>query len=131
MDSAYFINFDDLDLNVRAKKAGFRIVYVPYAAMWHKVSAAMGIGSPSTIYYMTRNELRFFWTHTPGILKFFAPVKILVRTLRTIAAWTFYKKYHSDTFKKKRAANIYAVCDFLRGRFGKMDREVASILMKI
>ncbi len=130
MDSDYFINFDDLDMNVRARKSGFRIVYVPYAAMWHKVSAAMGIGSPSTTYYMTRNELRFFWTHTPGTLKIFASAKILIRTLRTIAAWTFYKKYHSDTFRKKRAANIYAIRDFLGGRFGKIDPKVYSILMK-
>ena len=130
MDADYFINFDDLDLNVRANKAGFRIVYVPYAAMWHMVSAAMGIGSPSTTYYMTRNELRFFWMHAPGIEKVIAPVKILLRTMRTIAAWTFYKKYHSDTFRKKRTANIYAIRDFLRGRFGKMGPEVFNMLTR-
>lgn len=29
----YFINFDDMDLNMRTRKAGFKIVYVPTARM--------------------------------------------------------------------------------------------------
>ncbi len=35
---------EDADYSLRAKRAGFRVVYVPQAKVWHKVSASTGGG---------------------------------------------------------------------------------------
>lgn len=44
-DPAYFPAYvEDADLSMRARLAGYRIVYVPKAKVWHKVSAFSGGG---------------------------------------------------------------------------------------
>jgi hypothetical protein len=46
IDPYYFIYFDETDFCVRASRAGHRIVYVPKARLWHKISRSMGgVGS--------------------------------------------------------------------------------------
>jgi GT2 family glycosyltransferase len=126
MDSKYFINYDDLDLNLRAKKAGYKIVYVPRAVMWHKVSAAMGQASPATTYYMIRNSLLFFWTHTPAFWKIPAISQILFRSIRTLSAWTIKEKYRSELFARKRNAGLLALKDFFLRKYGKMGPDAAK-----
>lgn len=125
LDGNFFINYDDLDLNVRAVDAGYEVVYVPAAFMWHKVSAAMGLASPATTYYMTRNSLLFFWKHSPASLKLVSVLRILLRTFRTLMAWTFLPSYHDGKYTLKKNALLYAVRDFITKRFGKMGSEVS------
>jgi GT2 family glycosyltransferase len=125
LDGRYFINYDDADIGLRACEAGFRVVYVPRASMWHKVSAAMGQASPATTYYMTRNRLLLFWKHGSGHRRVLALTRITLGTLRTIAAWTLKPKYKADgTFRRRRDANVLALRDFYLGRFGKMGPDV-------
>lgn len=125
MDGRYFINFDDLDLNVRSQRAGYKIVYVPAARMWHRVSSSMGLASPGTTYYMTRNALLFFWSHAPGIWKYNDVLRITLRTIRTIMAWSLKPEFRNNAqYNLKRAANIFALRDFFLGRFGKMGQDV-------
>jgi GT2 family glycosyltransferase len=127
MDCKYFINFDDLDLNTRARKAGFRVMYVPTAVMWHKVSAAMGLASPATTYYMTRNSLLFFLTHGPGPWKYIELLQILARCVRTISAWSIKSNYRTEIYRRKRDANLMALRDFFQGRYGKMGPDVVRV----
>ena len=127
MNAAYFINYDDLDWNVRARKAGYKVIYVPQAKMWHKVSAAMGQASPATTYYMTRNSLLFFWKNSPAKWKYLVIFRIFFRTLWVVSAWTVKREYQSELFRRKRTANLLALRDFCSGRFGKMGEDVAKI----
>lgn len=44
-DPVYFPAYsEDADLSVRAARAGYRLIYVPQAKVWHKVSASSGGG---------------------------------------------------------------------------------------
>ncbi|HLE15176.1 MAG TPA: glycosyltransferase family 2 protein [Anaerolineales bacterium] len=126
LDPRYFINFDDADLGLRTKKAGFQVICWPAARMWHKVSAAMGQASPATTYYMTRNLLLLFSSHAHGTERLQALLRILARTLRTVGTWTLKPAYRGDAlFQRRRDANLYAMRDFFIGRFGKMGSDVA------
>lgn len=60
LDDKYFLYLEDMDFCVRAKKAGFKIVFAPKAILWHKNAVSTG-GSGSKIqdYYFTRNRLLF------------------------------------------------------------------------
>lgn len=61
------IYYEDVDLCVRARQAGYRLLLVPRARMWHKVSASGGgAGSPRERYLMGRNSVRFFRKHVRG-----------------------------------------------------------------
>lgn len=59
-DEKYFLYLEDMDFCVRAKRAGFKIIYEPSAILWHKNAAsAGGSGSKLQDYYITRNRLLF------------------------------------------------------------------------
>ena len=56
----YFLYLEDMDFCVRAKRAGFKIIFEPKAILWHK-NASSGGGSGSSLqdYYISRNRLLF------------------------------------------------------------------------
>jgi len=51
--------YEDIDLSMRIKKAGFEVLYIPSANVWHKVAQSSGIGSGLNDYFITRNRLLF------------------------------------------------------------------------
>ena len=120
LDPIYYLNYEDVDWGIRAIRQGFGVWYVPEAKLWHKVSATMGQASPINTYYMTRNALLFFWKNAPQQYKWSAIIHIILRTFRTIGAWTAYPKYWNDSYRKLRKANLLALRDFTLGNFGPM-----------
>ena len=126
-DPEYYLNFEDVDWCVRMHQAGYRVRYTPNALLWHKVSATLGQASPANTYYMTRNGLRFFHRHTAGIWRWLTPLMIVARTLRTVAAWTVKACYRDDSHRRKRAANLFALRDFVLRRVGRMGEDVARV----
>jgi len=127
LDPRYFINYEDLDFDLRAKQAGFDLVYVPHAFMWHKVSLAMGFASPATTYHMTRNALLLFWTRAPIQWKPIALASIIARTVRTMLAWSLKSEYKTEEYQRKLRANAFALRDFFLRRFGRMGEDVARV----
>lgn len=70
-DEKYFLYLEDMDFCVRAKKAGFKIIYEPEAVIWHKNAASAG-GSGSSLqeYFITRNRLLFAFKYAKLRVKF-------------------------------------------------------------
>jgi GT2 family glycosyltransferase len=65
----YFMYYEDLDLCLRAKRAGWRIACVTGASMWHKVSASSGGSeSPMKQYHQVRSSLIFYRRYTRGVM---------------------------------------------------------------
>jgi len=64
-DERFFMYYEDADLCRRVQEAGYRLLVVPAARMWHKVSASTGEGSPSQQYHLARGSVLFFARHTP------------------------------------------------------------------
>ena len=63
----YPIYGEDLDLCLRARQAGYRLLLVPQAHMWHKVSAsAGGTDSPRQCYLLARSSVRYMRKHATG-----------------------------------------------------------------
>lgn len=57
LDDRFFLFYEETDWILRAKRAGYRMLYVPKARIWHKVSASVGgHQSPLMLYYMIRNN---------------------------------------------------------------------------
>jgi GT2 family glycosyltransferase len=64
LDAGFFLYYDDLDICIRAQRAGYRLLMVPRAYMWHKVAASSGgVGTPRERYYMARSSVRFLRKH--------------------------------------------------------------------
>ena len=65
----YFMYYEDLDLCVRAQRAGFKLACATRACMWHAVSASTGgADSPLKQYYQVKSSLVFYRRHTRGIM---------------------------------------------------------------
>jgi GT2 family glycosyltransferase len=63
-DEGYFaLYYEDLDYCIRARRAGFGILTVPAAHVWHKVALTFGLQSPRRQYLMAYGSVRFFVKH--------------------------------------------------------------------
>jgi GT2 family glycosyltransferase len=58
-DERYCLYFEDSDLGMRIKKAGYKLIFDSNIKIAHKVAQSSGIGSPLNDYFLTRNRLLF------------------------------------------------------------------------
>jgi len=100
-NAGYYMYFEDVDLSLRAKKAGFKLKYCPKSHIWHLIAGSSGIGSGLNDYFTTRNRLLFGMKYAPFRSKG-ALLKESFRMLKNGRPW-------------QRAG----VRDFYLGRFGK------------
>lgn len=125
LDRRYFIYYEETDWCMRARGAGWRIMYAPRARMWHKVSSAMGTTSPATEYYMNRNVLLFLAKHQRGFARLASLTLTAGQSLRMILAYTF--KSHNGQRLPRRNARLLALRDAIVGRWGQMGPDVEMI----
>lgn len=124
LDARFFIYYEETDWCLRAHHAGWRILYVPSARLWHRVSQAMGATSPATDYYMNRNLFLFIAKNRSWAQRMVMIPAVLLRQLLAIAAYTL--KSHEGTRIRHRNARLFALRDAVTGRWGKMGRDVAA-----
>jgi len=62
-DTEFAFQGEDFDWQVRAKKLGYKIMYTPYAKLWHKESMTIGRISSFKAYYDARNPLIVHMKH--------------------------------------------------------------------
>ncbi len=65
-DERFRVYYEDHDLCLRAKAAGWRILHVPEASIHHRVSASTGPGSPEQMYLLARSSVPYYLAHTTG-----------------------------------------------------------------
>jgi GT2 family glycosyltransferase len=67
-DTAYFFYFDDWDYSSRINRAGFKILFVPDAIMWHKVSiSTQKSDKPAQWWtYYGRSTVRYYIKYSNG-----------------------------------------------------------------
>lgn len=65
LDADYFIMYDDYDLSLRCRAAGYEILLVPSSHLWHKVSKSTGVGTRSPAFWIHygRSTALFFRKH--------------------------------------------------------------------
>lgn len=67
LDDSFFAYWEETDLCMRSRKAGYRVAFVPESKIWHKISATTNKISGLQLYYMTRNKLLFMKKHANGL----------------------------------------------------------------
>lgn len=101
LDDKYYLYYEDADFSTKAKKAGYKLLFVPQAKMWHFNAGSSEVGGPLHDYYMTRNRLLFGMRYAP------------LRAKIAIFKWGLSRLIVGRPWQKK------AFRDFLLGRFGK------------
>jgi GT2 family glycosyltransferase len=66
-DESLFFLYEDVDWSLRLRQAGYEIIFVPRARVWHTVAASQGGRevTPLTSYYGIRNNLEVCRRHAP------------------------------------------------------------------
>lgn len=100
-DPRYFLYLEDTDFCLRARKAGFKIFYVPQAKVWHYNASSSAVGGDLHDYFITRNRMLF------GIK--YAPLKTKLALI----------KESGRLLLKGRKWQKIAIKDFYLQKFGK------------
>ncbi|MEM4898497.1 MAG: glycosyltransferase family 2 protein [Pyrobaculum sp.] len=103
LDEKYFMYFEETDFCIRAKKAGFKLLYYPKAKIWHKVSASIGKENPVKLYLYAKNRTIFVRKNFPQYFWIHMIYVVFINMPRTAFYYTIYKK------------NPLAVWIYLRG----------------
>jgi GT2 family glycosyltransferase len=63
LDEDYFVYFEDIDFCLRAREAGYRVVYLPQAVAQHRVATSLGFGSLQIFERYHRSRILFLLKH--------------------------------------------------------------------
>jgi hypothetical protein len=114
LDERFFLYFEEVDWCYRGKQAGFEIIAIPQAHVWHPDTRVRDENSILLSYYLTRNSLYFLKKHNLG-------TKIAVRRqlyfIRMILSWTLKPRWKGK--KPQRDAVLNGLLDYHRNRMGK------------
>lgn len=114
LDSDFFLYREDIDWCLRVRRAGYRVLYVPGAKIWHRSHHVRERELPRVTYYMARNSLMLLRKHQVGGLRF---TILMLRHLLTVISWTIRPKWRHK--RQERDALLKGVLDFLHGRVGQ------------
>ena len=115
LDPRFFAYYEEAEWCVRVARAGFRILHVPQAKMWHKITPSARASSPAVHYYMTRNRLLFLKVTGAGPKAWFHT--LVAEYLRTLISWSVKARWRHK--RLQRSAMIQAIADARRGRWGR------------
>ncbi len=115
LDATFFIYWEETDWCARVKRAGFTLWFEASALMRHKAPIRHEAFGPSTLYYATRNRLRFFARHAPWPAKAGICAKAFIGAVRGI--W----KHRQAGRREHARATQWALWHALTRRWGKAD----------
>ena len=100
-DTNFKFQAEDFDWQVRAKKAGYKIMYTPYAKLWHKGSVTIGKDSPMKAFYDYRNptivimkyrDCKYFKRYFQFLVK--KLLKSTIKNLIKLRLYYVFKQWH-------------------------------------
>jgi hypothetical protein len=68
IDEEYEFYYIDSDYCVRAKKAGYMVMYAPRSKMWHRSGATIGANSLRQMYSFQKDSMKFLMKHSSSRL---------------------------------------------------------------
>ncbi len=83
-DERYGVYYEDHDLCLRARAAGFRLAHVPSARIMHRVAASTGPGSAAQAFLLARSSVPYYLAHGRGAHRAFLVAYRLVSLALTL-----------------------------------------------
>jgi hypothetical protein len=111
MDERYFIHWDDIDLSLRAKEAGYKVMASPKSKAYHGLEDKPV--NPLISYYDVRNGLLTITKHQNGVKRFIYLLNMLRGTGKGIV-YSLLSGLHSTA-----KLLLFGPLDFVRGKFYK------------
>lgn len=115
LNEKYFMYCEDTEYSLKALTNGIKIVYVPKAKLWHKVSKSTGGAvSAFSVYYMTRNRFMYMKEYKNYFYIFAYYFTLFTRYIRIIQ----YKMKNDDMYKVIKKA----IKDYRNEIIGRVDK---------
>ena len=108
-DTDFKFQGEEYDWQARAKAKGYRIMYTPYAKIWHKESMTIGKSSAFKLFYDSRNPMlvilkhkspdyfrKFFWLHFKRDI--IRTSLVVLRRLRIFVFFSIWAGFFSGIF---------------------------------
>jgi GT2 family glycosyltransferase len=116
-DERFFAYYEETEFCLRARRAGWFVVHVPAAKIWHKITPTAREASPLVNYYMARNRLLLMRLGRFGLSAWM--IALFSDYLLRYVNWLINPRWRIK--KQQRKALFRAAFDYFGGRFGKMD----------
>jgi GT2 family glycosyltransferase len=114
LDERFFYYWEETEWCLRARRAGWRIVFVPQAGIWHKGVQRDYRPAPNVTYYWTRNWLLMLEKHRAPALAWLTAASWIARNS---LAWSLLPRWR-ESKRAHREAMWQGARDFLRHRWG-------------
>lgn len=114
LDEDFFAYHEDIDWCYRARQAGFKILNVPRAIVFHPDTRIRDENSALVTYYITRNSLLFARKTRLGSCIFAC---MFLNHIRTLMSWSLRPRWRYK--REQRDALARGLLDFIRSRFGQ------------
>lgn len=103
---------EDAELCYRIRAAGYKVLYIPDAKMWHKTGTTLAKNRPVQLRYSTRNQLCLIQTHRVGYYPLSLWVHIFAVSPAKMALFALM-------FQWKNSVGIYqGIRDWQKGKYG-------------
>jgi GT2 family glycosyltransferase len=113
--------FEESDFCLKVKGAGHKVVALPEAYIYHKVSKTLGRRSPLKAYYITRNSLVMLQTHHVGVYPLSLWMYLGIIVPGQMIMYLLYRQ------PRALIAMVNGVRDWWAGRLGmRLQREYES-----
>lgn len=130
-DRRFFLNFEETDLCMRARKQGVRLYSIPQAKLWHKISASFE-GKLHNRYFFVRNRGLWMEKHFPfsqrmkwyltqgGVKNTFMQCLRFIFTILTFWIWIWIAPLRGKALARLvyQAVSWLAVWHYWMGRYG-------------
>ena len=113
IDARYFYYWEETEWCLRAARAGWSIMHVPAARLWHKGVTRNYRPKPLVTYYSTRNRLLTLAKHKAPVVTW---IRAWTQILRTLTSWTVKPRWRF--MHEHRHAMWRGVVDFILQRWG-------------
>jgi GT2 family glycosyltransferase len=117
-DEKFFLMFEETDFCYRARRGGFRCLFVPNAKVWHKVSVSLGgEGSGTYWYFSIRNRLLWAEKNLPLLERLMVYRRILSELSRCIRPPRFHlSRAVEDSFFRRMCNSVMEYKQLLVGK---------------
>lgn len=114
LDPRFFAYYEETEWCVRIHRAGYRVLHVPGARVWHRILPETREASPLVHYYMTRNRLLFLKLTQAGVRSWISTGYDYGKML---LSWALKPRWRNKRPQQK--AMIKALVDYSHSRFGQ------------
>ncbi len=109
MDDRFYLYYEEADLCYRARKNGFKVLYIAESKLWHKV-AGSSTGYHIRVYYEVRNRMLFTIKNKPYQF---------ISVFGYLLFQEFFKPLGNRNYKVAKSA-LLGFIDFFFARFGRL-----------